>query len=134
MKMNLKELKGGNAMKPVGEWVSAAKAWMKKAVDVTFQEGKVLSIRAREAGKLTALNAQKHKLQKEFYDVSAQLGQQVLSLSRREEHQILTQPKVQELLEKARHLETEVNGLEHNIDVCKKDSNDEVKTIYKKAA
>lgn len=123
-----------NVKKPFGEWLEVAKGWMKKAVDVTFQEGKVLSIRAKEAGKLTTFNAQKHKLNQEFENVCAQLGLQVLSLARRDEHQVLLQPKVQELVEKARHLEEELSQIDGTIGVCKKESDDEVKTVYKKAA
>lgn len=133
VKGQLKKLNGSQMKKSFDQWLISFKGWMKKATDITIQESKVLAIRAKEAGKLTSLSAKKHKLNREYQDICAQLGQSVIKLS--ETHQeIIVEPKVQELIDKAAHLQNEIKHAKEEIELLKKESEDEISSIHKKAA
>ena len=115
-------------MKPISEKVvQSIKGWVKKAADYTREEGKVLAIRAKEAGKLTALGAKKHKLYREYQDVCAQLGQQMIGASNKE-------PKVKELIGKAEHLQREIKKVEEEIEFFKKECDEQVSKAHQKEA
>ncbi len=122
-------------MKPIGEKVlQSIKGWMKKTADYTKEEGKVLAIRAKEAGKLTALNAKKHKLYREYQDVCSQLGQHMIRFSKSRKNNPYEEPKVAELTEKAEHLQREVKTVEEEIELFKKECDEQVSKAHQKEA
>ncbi|MBI3019664.1 MAG: hypothetical protein HYY61_07235 [Deltaproteobacteria bacterium] len=122
-------------MKPIGEKVlKSIKGWMKKAADYTKEEGKVLAIRAKEAGKLTALSAKKHKLYREYQDVCAQLGQQLISFSKSRKNNPYEEPKIKELTEKAEHLQREIKKTEEEIEFFKNECDEQVSKAHQKEA
>ena len=122
-------------MKPMGEKVlQSIKGWIKKAADYSKEEGKVLAIRAKEAGKLTALSAKKHKLYREYQDVCAQLGQQLIYFSKSRKNEFNEEPKVKELTEKAEHLQREMRKVEEEIEFFKKECDEQVSKAHQEAA
>ena len=122
-------------MKPISEKVvQSIKGWMKKAADYTKEEGKVLAIRAKEAGKLTALGAKKHKLYREYQDVCAQLGQQMIGSSKVQENNPYKEPKLKELIGKAEHLQREIKKVEEEIEFFKKKCDEQVSKAHQKEA
>ncbi len=122
-------------MKPIGEKViQSIKGWMKKAADYTREEGHVLSIRAKEAGKLTALSAKKHKLYREYQEVCAQLGQQMVGFSKARKSSLYEEPKVKELTEKAEHLQKEMKKIEEEIELFKKECDDKISKVHQREA
>ena len=131
---NVKYQGNGELMKSMSGLMGSLKQWIQKAGRYTLEESKVLSIRAKEAGHLTALNAKKHRLNREYQDLCAQLGQQVIGLSKSPSTDIIGNPRIQELMGKADHLSAQVKGVDKEIDHYKQDCNQEVDKVQKKAA
>lgn len=114
-------------------WMSSFKDWMKKASDVTIEESKVLAIRAKEAGKLTSLNAQKYKINRDYLDICAQIGKEIIGLNGSQK-EVYSEPKVQELISKAEHLKKEIHSVEEEIELFKKECDQEIDEIHRKAS
>ena len=130
-----KPLKESLPFKLDGKLTDKLKAWLKKAADFTREEGKVLGVRAQEAGALTRLSAQRYKLKRDYEAVCAEIGQQVLALSEMgKEEDFLSSPKVRELIGKAQQVEREIKLAEEDMERTKNDSNHQVQDIHKKAA
>lgn len=116
-------------------WGKTLKNWFKKGIGFTIEESKALRIRAQEVGRLTKLNAKKYKLGRDHENICAEIGQHVLELSTRgKNNKILETPKVQGLIEKANHIEKEMRLLEEEIGYYKKECDNKVKEIHRKAA
>jgi len=133
---NLKKLlkKGVIIMKPIESWLTSFKGWVKKAGEFTAEESKVLSIRAKEAAHLTSLNAKKHKVTREYQETCAQIGQQVIGLSKGGNPNVVHEPKVRELISRASSLEKDMKKLEEEAEGYKQECNQEISQVHKKAA
>lgn len=108
---------------------------IKKVADFTIEGGKVLSIRAQEAGRLTKLNAQKFKLKRDHHAVCAEIGGLAIETSATgSKANMLSSPKVRELIEKAGQIERDIKLLDEEIEYYKKECESKVRQIHKKAA
>lgn len=108
---------------------------IKKVADFTIEGSKVLSIRAQEAGRLTKLNAQKFKLKRDHHAVCAEIGGLAIETSATgSKADILSSPKVRELVEKAGQIERDIKLLDEEIEYYKKECESKVRQIHKKAA
>lgn len=122
-------------MKLNGKISEAIKLWLRKGVSYTVEESKVLGVRAQEAGQLTKFNAKRYKLRKEYDDICIQLGQQVLDFSDiRKKGNIQDSPKIQELIGKASQVMKELKLLDDEIEYYKKECDNKVKEIHRRAA
>jgi hypothetical protein len=111
------------------------KQLIQKVADFTVEESKVLSVRAQEAGRLTKLNAQKFKLKRDHDNICAEIGKQVIESSATgSKANVLSSPKVRELIEKAGQMERNIKLLDEEIDYYKKECDSKIKQIHKKAA
>lgn len=111
------------------------KQLIQKVADFTVEESKVLSIRAQEAGRLTKLNAQKFKLNRDHNNICAEIGKQVIESSATgSKANMLSSPKVRELVEKAGQMERNIKLLDEEIEYYKKECDGKIKQIHKKAA
>ena len=124
-----------NMMKVNGKIKEAISGWLKKAKEFTVEESKVLSIRAQEAGRLTQLNARRYKLKKEYDHICEQIGTHILTLpTAGRKTDILGLPKIQELIGKAGQVERDLKLLDEEIEFFKKECDDKVNDVHRKAA
>lgn len=108
---------------------------IKKVADFTIEGSKVLSIRAQEAGRLTKLNAQRFKLKRDHHSICAEIGGLTIETSATgSKANILSTPKVRELIEKAGQIERDIKLLDEEIEYYKKECESKVRQIHKKAA
>ena len=132
-----KTIRGGDPYNTIinSKFANTLKSWFKKASAFTREEGKVLSIRALEAGKLTTLNAKRYQLKRQYESICAEIGQQVLGLSiLKKESGIASSPKIQELIGKASQIEREMKLVSDEIDSCKKDCDTKVGDVHRNKA
>lgn len=125
--------KGGTFMPSLQQLKGSFKNWVAKARRFAIEESKVITIRAKEAGQLTALNSRKHKMTRELQMIHAQLGQTVIALLDQRIN-VATNPKIEELSKKAHHLQHEIERLDSQAEGLKKSSDDQVEDIHRKVA
>ncbi|MEK7790576.1 MAG: hypothetical protein AAB309_03005 [Deltaproteobacteria bacterium] len=134
----LREKMNGENLKQLfrnGKVATGIKQLIQKVADFTVEESKVLSIRAQEAGRLTKLNAQKFKLNRDYNNICTEIGKQVIESSATgSKANVLSPPKVRELVEKAGQIERDIKLLDEEIEYYKKECDGKIKQIHKKAA
>ena len=122
-------------MKPNSSLASTLKRWFKVASDYTIEEGRVLSIRTLEAGKLTKLNAKRYRIKRILEDTFAAIGREVVEMANGGKRgNPIESPTVKGLIEQAAASNQELHQLDTEIDNFKKDCDSKVKEVHKKAA
>ena len=123
-----------NAWKKVSQ--ESGKAWqktkdfLKTAFNKTVEESKVARIRASEAGKLTALNTQRYKVQREINDLYHELGARIYSLFRRGKTAIPGDQQIESEVADLQICETQLNDIDQEIGELRKVADQEVKKIH----
>ncbi len=121
-------------MRSNGKISDMIKTWFKRGVNYTIEEGKVISIRAQEAGHLTKLNAKRYKLRRDFDDICTEIGRVVVELPQSKKGAIQDSKSIQDLVSKASFFKAELRDLDKEIAECKKEYTIKVNEIHRKAA
>src|SRR3990167_10698084 len=96
----------------------------------TVEESKIVSARASEAGRLTALNTQRYRVQREVNDHFHELGARVYTLIKGGKGDFPQDPTISEEVSNIKNCETQLAEIDRQIGTLRKTTDVEVKKIH----
>jgi len=106
------------------------KNWFNTLLNKTVEETKVAGARATEAGKLTALNTQRYKVQRALNDHFHDLGEKIYFLSKRGGGSIPNDAKIRKEFEALQSCEGHLESIDTEISSLRKNTNKKVLQIH----
>lgn len=107
-----------------------AKHFFKLLFNKTLEESKIVSARASEASRLTALNAQRYRMQREVNDHYNELGARVYNLIKGGKSDFPGDPTISSEVNNLKNCETQLGEIDRQISNLRKSTDVEVKKIH----
>lgn len=110
-------------------WKST-KQFFKFLFNKTVEESKVVSIRASEAGKLTALNTQRYHIQRAINDHFNELGRRIYELSKNKGLSLTDEPSIKVEISALKNCDLQLKDIDQQIGELRKSTEVTVKKIH----
>lgn len=106
------------------------KQFFKTLLNKTVEESKVVTARASEAGRLTALNTQRYRIQREINDHFHELGARFYDLIKRKVIDLSDDPSITAEVNELKSCESQLSVIDNQIGSLRKSTDVAVKKIH----